>query len=55
MMKKYLFFLVVAVLFLGCEDKTKTGELTEAQKQEKRDAFYSNRVEVDHNDDVAAP
>lgn len=51
MMKKYLFFLVVAVLFLGCDSKPKNGELSEAEKQEKRDAFYSDKIKVNHDDD----
>jgi len=55
MMKKYLLFLVVAVLFVGCDEKPKNGELTEAQKQEKRDAFYADKVVVDHNDNVPVP
>ena len=43
------------MLFVGCGEKPKDGELTEAQKQEKRDAFYSNKIEVNHNDNVPMP
>ena len=48
-MKRYVFFLAVAVLFLGCENKPST------KSEEVRMKFYENRIQTNPNDDVPAP
>ena len=50
MMKKYLLFLVVAVLFLGCEDKQKSN-VPEGMSDSKKEKKKSVRepIRFDHH------